>query len=266
MRFLYLIALKNIQHIVFVVLFILSVIIIGNNNSPSMKVIRGFSIDFVSYLYKPIVQVKSLIMVDAENQYLRRKNIQLSLQLESMSKMLTTNERLLELLDFKRKTKYELIAARVVNKGIHNSYSSITLDVGRNDGVKINQPVLTPEGVIGKTVQVGNKATIVQSILDHNYRISVKIFPSGAMGLLKWDYDNLCVISEVQKNVEINIGNKVVTSGYSDIYPAGLPVAVVSGVYNERGTIHKTVFAEISDDIISIENAFLIIDSNYELD
>ena len=98
-----------------------------------------------------------------------------------------------------------------------------------------------PEGVIGKTIQVGNSASIVQFITDHNYRLSVRILPSGATGILRWRGNNICEIREVQKNVNIEIGDQVVTSGFSDIYPPGLPVGDVAGVYDERGNYQKVV-------------------------
>ena len=70
-------------------------------------------------------------------------------------------------------------------------------------------------------------------------------------------------VGKVQKNVEINIGDRVITSGFSKIYPPKLPVGVVSGVYDERGSYQKVVNVEIQSDFESIQNVFVVIDHNY---
>ena len=259
MRNLLLFTIKNKEHFVFSITLILSISLLFNRNAEDMSVIRGFSSDFVSFLSSPMVEVKSLAIVNEENQYLREKNLQLNLQLESILYAADENEKLRELLNFKRSTKLNIIPARIINKGIQTNVKSLTIDVGSVNKVLENQAVLTPEGVIGKTVQTGEKSAIVQSISDNNFRLSVRIMPSGAVGLLRWHESNVCKIYEVQKNVEINIGDRVITSGFSTIYPPKLPVGTVSGVYDERGSYQKVVNVNIQNNFESIQNVFVII-------
>ena len=259
MRNLLLFIIKNKEHFVFSITLILSISLLFNRNSEDMSVIRGFSSDFVSFLSSPMVEIKSLAIVNEENQYLREKNLQLNLQLESILYAADENEKLRELLNFKRSTKLNIIPARIINKGIQTNVKSLTIDVGSVNKVLENQAVLTPEGVIGKTVQTGEKSAIVQSISDNNFRLSVRIMPSGAVGLLRWHESNVCKIYEVQKNVEINIGDRVITSGFSTIYPPKLPVGTVSGVYDERGSYQKVVNVNIQNNFESIQNVFVII-------
>ena len=259
MRNLLLFIIKNKEHFVFSITLILSISLLFNRNAEDMSVIRGFSSDFVSFLSSPMVEVKSLAIVNEENQYLREKNLQLNLQLESILYAADENEKLRELLNFKRSTKLNIIPARIINKGIQTNVKSLTIDVGSVNKVLENQAVLTPEGVIGKTVQTGEKSAIVQSISDNNFRLSVRIMPSGAVGILRWHDSNVCKIYEVQKNVEINIGDRVITSGFSTIYPPKLPVGTVSGVYDERGSYQKVVNVNIQNDFESIQNVFVII-------
>ena len=266
MRNLYIFLIKNKDHFVFFLAVLLSSTLLLKNDDPRMQVIRGKSADMVTFISLPIMWVKSLWFVNYENQYLREKNLQLSLQVESMINLEVENRRLQDLLDFKRQTNLKIVPTRIVNKGIQTNLISLTVDVGKNDGVNVNQPVLTPEGVIGKTIQVGNSASIVQFITDHNYRLSVRILPSGATGILRWRGNNICEIREVQKNVNIEIGDQVVTSGFSDIYPPGLPVGDVAGVYDERGNYQKVVNVTIYSELNFIQNAFVIIEYQDEMD
>ena len=258
MRNLILFIIKNKDHFVFAVTVTLSVSLLFNRNNDEMSVIRGFSSDIISFLSSPIVKVKSLAIVSEENHYLRERNLQLNLQLESILYAADENKNLRELLDFKRKTKLKIIPASIINKGIQTNIKSLTIDVGSKDSILTNQAVLTPYGVIGKTIQVGEKSAIVQSISDNNFRLSVRIMPSGAVGILRWFDSNTCKIYEVQKNVEVNIGDRVITSGFSKIYPPKLPVGTVSGVYDERGSYQKVVNVNIQNDFESIQNVFIV--------
>ena len=259
MRNLILFIIKNKDHFVFAVTMTLSISLLFNRNNDEMSVVRGFSSDIVSFLSSPMVKVKSLAIVSEENQYLREKNLQLNLQLESILYAADENENLRELLDFKRKTKLEIIPASIINKGIQTNIKSLTIDVGSKDFVTTNQAVLTPYGVIGKTIQVGENSAIVQSISDNNFRLSVRIMPSGAVGLLRWFDSNTCKVYEVQKNVDVNIGDRVITSGFSKIYPPKLPVGTVSGVYDERGSYQKVINVNIQNDFESVQNVFIVL-------
>ncbi len=250
---------KNKDHFVFAITLLLSISLLFNSNDDEMSVIRGFASDFVSFISAPMVKVKSLAIVSEENQYLREKNLQLNLQLESILYAAAENESLRNLLDFKRETKLNIIPASIINKGIQSNIKSLTIDIGSKNSVSKNQAVLTPHGVIGKTIHVGDNSSIVQSISDNNFRLSVRIMPSGAVGLLRWHDGNVCKIFEVQKNVEINIGDRVITSGFSKIYPPKLPVGTVSGVYDERGSYQKVVNVNIQNDFDSIQNVFVIL-------
>ena len=263
MRNLLLFIIKNKDHFVFFFSIILSSTLLFNNENEEMSVIRGFATDIVSFLSSPMVKVKSLAIVSEENQYLREKNLQLNLELESILYAADENKKLRDLLDFKRDTKLKIVPARIINKGIQTNLNSLTIDIGSKNGLLSNQAVLTPEGIIGKTVQVCQSSSLVQSISDNNFRLSVRIMPSGAVGILRWHSNSMCKVYEVQKNVEINIGDRVITSGFSKIYPPKLPVGVVSGVYDERGSYQKVVNVEIQSDFESIQNVFVVIDHNY---
>ena len=70
---------------------------------------------------------------------------------------------------------------------------------------------------------------------------------------------NTCKVYEIQKNVEVNIGDRVITSGFSKIYPPKLPVGTVSGVYDERGSYQKVINVSIQNDFESIQNVFIVL-------
>ena len=254
----YLTIVKHKDHFVFAFAIIFSTFILLNNESPKMSIIRGKATDVVSFFSYPFAWIQSLMFLEKENQVLREKNLELSLQVESMLNLQNENNALMEMLEFKKNKKFIIKSAKVVNKGIQPNLLSIILDRGTIDGVKNNLPVLTPKGVVGKTIEASKNNSIVQLISDTNFRLSTRILPSGATGILRFVNGETAEIREVQKNVVINIGDKVVTSGFSDIYPAGLPVGTVKGVYQDRGSFQKVVSIYLPNDLNAFQHVFIV--------
>ena len=261
MRALYLIILKRKDIFTLILSVILSLLMLSNGESDNVRLLRSKANSFFTIFYSPITWIRSLAFIEEEAALLREKNLQLSFQMESMSYLLEENNRLEELLDFKRQSKITILPARVTNMSASPYLSSsLSIDVGLESGIKKNYPVITSRGIIGKTTIVGDNVAIVQLINDVNFRLSVRIKPSGSTGILRWLDGDLYLIKEVQKNANVNIGNKVVTSGFSDIFPNNLPVGEVVNITDERGRFQKSVVVQINENIGSIINLFVILD------
>ena len=261
MRILYLIILKRKDIFALVLSIVLSMLMLSKGESDNVRLLRSKANSFFTIFYSPITWVRSLAFIEEEAALLREKNLQLSFQMESMSYLLEENNRLEELLDFERESKMTILPARVINMSASPYLSSsLSIDIGLESGVAENAPVITPKGIIGKTTIVGENAAIVQLINDVNFRLSVRIKPSGSTGILRWLDGDLYLIKEVQKNANVNIGNKVVTSGFSDIFPNDLPVGEVVNITDERGRFQKSVVVKINENIGSIINLFVIVD------
>jgi len=262
----YLVIVRNKDHFLFFLALVVSLFLLLSNDNPKMGVIRGKSSELISFLSSPITFIKSLMYLEKKSQELREENINLTLEVESMSNLKNENTELLRMLNFKKRVNLTMKPARVVNKGMQPNMLSMVIDAGSKNDIKKNQAVLTPLGVIGKTVEVGENSSIVQLITDVNYRLSVRILPSGATGILRFFKDGFAQIREVQKNVSVRIGDKVITSGFSDIYPQGLPVGFVSGVLDDRGSFQKVVNIKLPNDMNSFQNVFVIVESLDEMD
>jgi len=261
MRTLYLILLKRKDIFTLILSVILSLLMLSNGESDNVRLLRSKANRFFTILYSPITWIRSMALIEEEAALLRGKNLQLSFQVESMRYLLEENNRLEELLDFQRESELTILPARVINMSASPYVSSsLSIDIGLESGVEENDPVITPKGIIGKTTIVGDNAAIVQLINDVNFRLSVRIKPSGSTGILRWLDGDLYLIKEVQKNANVNIGNKVVTSGFSDIFPNDLPVGEIVNITDERGRFQKSVVVQINENIGSIINLFVIVD------
>ncbi len=259
MRNLYLFFLKYKDHFIFLFFVFSSFTILLQNDNPNTHLIRAKFSDKFSVISSPFAWMRSMSQLEKETLLLREKNIQLTLKMESMLKENEEYQSLLKLLELKEDSDIELIAANVINSGSSSNLSSITLDIGEKHGIKRGQAVMTPEGIIGKTIVVGNSSSVVQVLNDANFRLSVRILPSGNAGILRHLKDDICEVRELQKNAQISIGDNVVTSGFSQIYPKNLPVGEVIEVLDERGSFQKVAKVRIGTNIGSLLHAFIIV-------
>ena len=260
----YLSIVKKKDHLLFVLLVLFSFNILINNDSPNTLLVRAKFLDSFSFISSPSMWLKTIVQLEEETQLLREKNLQLSLQSEEMIRSYEENINLKNLLDYKKDSNFNLVAAKVLNMGSSSNLSSITINVGLNENIEINQPVIIPKGVIGKTILVGKSTSLVQLITDVNYRASVRIFPSGSIGILRYLRDDICEVREIQKNAEIKLGDAVLTSGFSDIYPSNLKIGNVIEIQDEISSFQKIVKVRVSSNIGSLLNVFVVREDNNE--
>ena len=260
----YLSIVKKKDHLLFVLLVLFSFNILINNDSPNTLLVRAKFLDSFSFISSPSMWLKTIVQLEEETQLLREKNLQLSLQSEEMIRSYEENINLKNLLDYKKDSNFNLIAAKVLNMGSSSNLTSITINVGSNEDININQPVIIPEGVIGKTILVGKSTSLVQLITDVNYRASVRIFPSGSIGILRYLRDDICEVREIQKNAEIKLGDAVLTSGFSDIYPSNLKIGNVIEIQDEISSFQKIVKVRVSSNIGSLLNVFVVREDDNE--
>ena len=262
MRSLYFVILRRKDHLTFIIAVALSIIILFSGTTSEIQDLRIKVNRFFSFARIPIIWMESKRALEGQNSELREKNIQLKLLLESMRHLEEENQQLRTLLDFQRESYFTLVPATMHGKGITTTLSSFTIDVGYQDGIDINDPVVISEGVVGKTVLVGEHSSIVQLISDPDFRLSVRVVPYGAIGILSWSGNNNCDVREVPKSARISIGDLVYTSTYSDIYPPNLPVGKVTAIYDERGSFQKRLTVETFVNIGTLQYVFVIIENN----
>ncbi len=199
-----------------------------------------------------------ILSVKAENQMLRESLVQLQLLNARLIRYRNEINELREMLGFAEESPLSLRPCSVVDVDLSASVRTITLDVGRDMGVEVNLPVMDMNGLIGKTVAVGDNATLVQLITDKNFKVSIRVGDKRSLGIFSPTHGNFGQLEGIQKSLKINPGDRVFTSGISDIYPADIPVGqVVSAKANtERG--FQDVIVKLNADIYNLNYVFII--------
>lgn len=208
----------------------------------------------------PSLGISDIISYKEENQLLRQRVMQYALLNAELAETARENERLRDMLQFARESQYQLQAAEVISRGASSVLNTVTLNVGTEDGIEPNLPVLVLEGLLGKTtMSVTANASLVQLITDRNFRLSVKVGDEGVRGILAPLYGQFAEVTGIPVNSDIRPGDRVLTSGFSDIYPRDLPVGIVEEVSTVPGENLSRVRISIHARPSDAEHVFVLI-------
>ncbi len=173
----------------------------------------------------------SLRRAQKENERLRRELAVHRSVSGLFSELVKENGRLRSLAGFSARNTYgiQLIPAEVISRSPSSWFSSVVLDRGSSDGVKNGKAVVSPQGLIGRVVEVHPNSCKVLLILDENSSVSVMLPRISEIGVMAGRGGGDPQLKYISSTSDVRDGDIAVTSGTSDYYPRGIPVGRVSG-------------------------------------
>jgi rod shape-determining protein MreC len=153
---------------------------------------------------------------------------------------LNENEQLRKLLKLDRgaaiaSSAYEPITGRVIARSPTIWHSAVAIDLGSDDGVEVDDPVLSGDGLVGKVASVQGGSSQVTLITDSSSAVAAKVVPIGTQGVIRPDLGDPedLILDYIDSTETIGVGQVIVTSGFtaesiSSDYPANLPVGEVT--------------------------------------
>ena len=139
------------------------------------------------------------------------------------------------------------VTARVIAHSPTVWYSTIGIDKGRADGVRVNQPVITAGGLAGKIVATTGHTARVALITDASSAVSAEVMPKGVAGVVKPEIGGKDLILDfIPKGSHVQRGQVVVTSGFKSgelesLFPRGIPIGRVGSVNQDQLEIYQRV-------------------------
>ena len=211
---------------------------------PALKVI-GKPIDGIRGVFNTYI---NLIGTNKENDELKAQLNSLRMENQKLQELEREHKRFKTLLGFMEKKPNTLIAAKLIGEDLKNWFRCIIIDKGKNQGVRVKMPVITPKGIVGQIVEIDKWHSKVMIINDTNSSIDVNIDGKSTRGLLEGAGQNILKLKYVIKNDAIEIGDKLFTSGKDGIFPKGIPAGIVMTVDRNKAGI----FADI--DVMPYNN------------
>ena len=155
--------------------------------------------------------------------------------------------------------QYERIAARVVHNTVAQQHNLFTLNRGSLHGAAPQMPVLSHGNVAGLVVAVTTHYARAISLINTDFRISARLKRGNYFGSLAWDGGDYrtALLTEIPHHAEIRLGDSVVTSGFSNIFPPDLLLGVVESVEN-RGGDFSTARIRLATDFKRLQNVVIL--------
>lgn len=186
----------------------------------------------VAWVDRMVSGVTSYFGLREVNAGLTRRNVELELEVERLSRSLDAYMRdsvAIEQIRREAADAYWVTSARVVNNSLTRSDNYITIDKGSADSVCAEMGVLSGSSVVGVVYHVSRHYALVLPVLNSKSNISCKIRRTDYFGVLKWEggSSRYAWLQDIPRHSEFSLGDTVVTSGHSAIFPEGVPVGIV---------------------------------------
>lgn len=158
--------------------------------------------------------------------------------------------------------RYHFIIAHVINNSINHSHNYITIQKGRLDGVEPEMGVMDQNGIVGIVNVVGDHTARLISVLNPYLRLSCKVKGENQVGSLVWDGRDPgeAILEELPKHAKFVKGDTVVTSGFSTVFPEGVPIGTILSGVRDREDNFYTLRVKLFTDFSTLSTVRVIRD------
>ena len=205
-----------------------------------------------------------LINIKKENQDLKKRNQELLAQQQTQEELKIENDRLRGLLSFKASTKMQLQSAQIISRDALMDHETIQINKGSEDGLKAGQAVISTDGVIGYIFRPQKNTSHVLLITDRFSVVDGIVSRSRAQGIVEGKGRGGCLLRYIEKSQDVKPGDKIITSGLDNIFPKGLPIAVVTDVVTKPYSASLIVEMSPIVDPNKVEELFIVLNAMNE--
>ena len=196
-----------------------------------------------------------------ENEQLKKKNSELKQALRELEIIKSENNTLKEYVNLKDKyAEYKTLPAYVINKDISNYNDTLIINVGKDDGIEVNMPVIADQGLVGHIISVTDKTAKVQTIVDTASTISCTVTTSRdsviARGTL--DKQSTLKVTYIPTDATLLQGDTIETSGLGGIYPKGILVGTIKQVVTTKNITDRYAIIDTAVNFAKIDSVLVI--------
>jgi len=244
-----------------IALLLVATTIMATQNQPLLRTLRAHTMEWTAQVESTFAWMGRYLRVLERNDELRRENIRLSSQVARTRAIRQRNKELKRLLNLTDSSDTPLRTARIVTKDIFQNKNLLTLDVGRADGVSEGMPVVHERGIVGTVVLVNDHYAQVMPFLNTDFRVPGTVLPLQAEGIVRWDGERLnrLKLDHVVKTEPVEVGQQVVTSGHSNVFPSGRRIGTVDSVASPPGRTELQIFLRPAVPLYEIGHAVVIL-------
>jgi rod shape-determining protein MreC len=226
-------------------------------NPEGEMVVRTWSQALAVFVQSPVSSIKtsvggffesfsSMRTAVTENDQLRERVLQLETQVRESETLTSENERLKGLLNFQNESKYKILPGRVIARDPSTWFDMATINRGSLDGVKLNMPVVTSDGLAGRVIAVSPVTAQFILLPDEKSAAAAvigEIGSSNALGVVRGTGEKgVLEMRYVPGYEKVEVGEMVFTSGQDGLFPAGIKIGEIVEVRSGSATVPHTIF------------------------
>lgn len=221
---------KHYHWFLFIIYVILSAIMLINNNPYQQSVYLTSANSVSATVYEGMSSVTGYVHLKEINEDLQERNALLEMEVVKLRNEI--NEYKIQLPDSNlqpRLQQFNFVVAHVISNSIAQPHNYITINRGHKDGIKPEMGVVDQNGIVGIVDVTGPHSARVISLLNPDMKLSCKLKNSEYFGSMVWDgvSPQYAILEELPKHMKFNVGDTIVTSGYSSVFPEGVIVGTV---------------------------------------
>lgn len=200
----------------------------------------------------------NLVSTARENRHLRAAVSDLESRLALLSEAERENLRLRELLNFSTEKRLRGVTAAVIGGDPSGWTKGVVVNRGRASGVVPGMAVVHPQGVVGQVISVTATSAKVLLVSDHASGVDVLMQASRARGVVEGAGEQVCELKFVTKDIQVRLGEEVITSGMDGVYPKGIIVGRVAQVGNSSAGLFQPIEIKPAVDFSRLEEVLLV--------
>lgn len=206
----------------------------------------------------------SLDKLEEDNKRLLVSNKELSATNQTLRGLEAENNRLRNALGYRERALFQLMPGRIIARDASTWYNTIKIDRGTADQVQPDMPVLTEEGLVGKTTVSADRAATVLLISDENCRVAVTVEGTREQGIIKGERTShtgqpVISLNFLSKQADLKPGQKVYTSGVGGVFPPGVLIGAVKEFKVRELDGYATIVPAV--DLSTIEDVFVVVEN-----
>jgi len=245
--------------LIFILLEIFSGWLIVKNNSYQSTAFFHTSNRYVANILLVSNQLNDYLNLRKENNLLAQENAQLrKLYLLAQQKAEAPKDYKIDSSFHAR--KYIFIPAKVINNSTRNVKNYLTIDKGLEDGIEPGMGVITNNGIVGRIKTCSDHFSTVISLLHIDILVSAQIKKNKVVGSVKWDGSNARQVSlrEVPKDINVVIGDTIVTSQYNSVFPPNIIIGTVKKIGSRPDETFHDIDINLSADFYSLNYVYVV--------
>ena len=238
------------------------------------RIVRVWSQAVADFVQSPVTTLSSgitnyfssisnLRSAQSENDILKQRVQELELETRGKEDLTAENDRLRSLLSLKENSKYKVLTARIIGRDPSVWFDSSIINRGSLDGVKLNMPVVTDGGLIGRVTAVGPLTAQFDLITRDKSGVGGVVGEIGSSNILGvvagTSKSDLVEMKYVSGSADVQVGQVVYTTGQDGIYPAGLKVGEIVEVRSGSATVPHQIFVRPSAGINSLKEVGVLL-------